>query len=954
MRTYTVITVHPASDCRDDGKPDGYLWQYDYGQRVCFGGVDLPPAYEVHFSNTRGGESLTVIGDITGADIPDELLLTGQDIHVWLYLHHGETDGETVKYARIAVRQRAKPTHETPTPVQQDEITQVIAALDAAVDHVDDIAEAMPGEIQAALQEAKDSGEFDGPPGPQGEKGDTGAAGADGISPAASVSKSGGVATITVTDADGTTTAEIYDGAAGKDGKDGKDGADGADGFSPSASVSKSGSTATITITDKTGTTTASVQDGADGQDGYTPVRGTDYWTAADQAQILEDVEDALIDDAAAAGDVTKVWSADKSSSEVSSLKSAKAPCIFRDASGDIVSITDGADGMPLKECVVSVDPVQDLHGQDSPYPAGGGVQKWDEVWAANLTIGSYGNNFGSVNFVPVIPGETYYFVTGSYNIGGKGLRLAYYDANKELTSSTVVYSASVTIPSGCYFIKFGIQQTVYGTTYLNDISINYPSTDHNYHPYSNICPISGHTGAQIYRSGADTSNPTVYPITFPDSAGTVYGGTVDLAAKTLTVDRASVTFNGEQSVGFSAGTTANRLTWNDYPSIGGTNTYFQSDTFATSSHSSSIKNEPWLIYNGNSAPRMFMTVPTTITSVADWNAYVAEHPITVVYYLATPLVYSLTDLPTITTLPGYNAIWADTGAISLIYPADTKTYVDDHTPVQDVQIDGTSILNNGVANVPIASSSGLGVAKISTAYGIGILAEGILKAEQATSAQVKAGTQGYKPIVPERQHESIFYGLAKAAGADMASVTGVTVGTYPEAQKIAIQKMLGIYQAPWELIREDTVTNATEADINITVDGNGQAFELTDVIIVLIVPTHSEDTTIGDFGRVYLYNNATEIRRIYLLNSASKLVQANSTSQIAIGRLLNNNGMMIVDLYMWTVQSNRANLQIVPNSELNGTSTPFAINANYINTIKIGRITGKLQYRLYGRRKWN
>lgn len=33
---------------------------------------------------------------------------------------------------------------------------------------------------------------------------------------------------------------------------------------------------------------------GPPGKNGYTPVRGTDYWTAADQAQIVQDVLAAL------------------------------------------------------------------------------------------------------------------------------------------------------------------------------------------------------------------------------------------------------------------------------------------------------------------------------------------------------------------------------------------------------------------------------------------------------------------------------------------------------------------------------------------------------------------------------------------------------------------------------------------------------------------------------------
>ena len=54
-------------------------------------------------------------------------------------------------------------------------------------------------------------------------------------------------------------------------GKDGTNGTDGDDGYSPSASVTKSGKVATITITDKNGTTSAQVEDGTDGTDGVSP-----------------------------------------------------------------------------------------------------------------------------------------------------------------------------------------------------------------------------------------------------------------------------------------------------------------------------------------------------------------------------------------------------------------------------------------------------------------------------------------------------------------------------------------------------------------------------------------------------------------------------------------------------------------------------------------------------------
>ena len=116
----------------------------------------------------------------------------------------------------------------------------------------------------------------DGQDGQDGRDGRDGQSGVDGFSPTATVSKSGNVATISITDKSGTTSAQVVDGAKGDKGDKGDpgigikgdkgdpgaDGQDGADGFSPVASVSKSGNTTTISITDKNGTTTATVNDG--------------------------------------------------------------------------------------------------------------------------------------------------------------------------------------------------------------------------------------------------------------------------------------------------------------------------------------------------------------------------------------------------------------------------------------------------------------------------------------------------------------------------------------------------------------------------------------------------------------------------------------------------------------------------------------------------------------------
>jgi len=111
---------------------------------------------------------------------------------------------------------------------------------------------------------------------------------------------------------------------------------------------------------------------------------------------------------------------------------------------------------------------------------------------------------------------------------------------------------------------------------------------------------------------------------------------------------------------------------------------------------------------------------------------------------------------------------------------------------VSDVQLASTSIVNNGVANIPLASSGVLGVCK-QNGMGVSFNANGDVYISTAESALVKAGSNVYKPITPSNQHNSVFYGLAKAAGDSTQSASTYSVGTYtPEAQS-AIQNMLGI-----------------------------------------------------------------------------------------------------------------------------------------------------------------
>lgn len=129
--------------------------------------------------------------------------------------------------------------------------------------------------------------------------------------------------------------------------------------------------------------------------------------------------------------------------------------------------------------------------------------------------------------------------------------------------------------------------------------------------------------------------------------------------------------------------------------------------------------------------------------------------------------------------------------------------------PVQDVQVNGTSVVTSGVANVPKGTNSALGVLKTPSAGGT-FSEDGAIYINAATSAHMKAGTQLFWPVTPGRQHESTFYGLAKAAGDTTQSASANAVGTYTDSAKTSIRMMLGATSSDIVAVQD---TQPTAAD---------------------------------------------------------------------------------------------------------------------------------------------
>ena len=152
------------------------------------------------------------------------------------------------------------------------------------------------------------------------------------------------------------------------------------------------------------------------------------------------------------------------------------------------------------------------------------GVNVWDEEWEVGNIDSTTGQNISgnlvrSKNYISVAPNEEYFINTHGYII------VVYrYDANKNFLGINNRTDATLTIPSDTRYIRFRTG-AAYGTTYNHDISINYPSTDHDYHAY----------------------NGTTYPISWQSEAGTVYGGTLDVTNGKLTVtDGYIASYDGE------------------------------------------------------------------------------------------------------------------------------------------------------------------------------------------------------------------------------------------------------------------------------------------------------------------------------------------------------------------------------------------------------------------------
>ena len=257
-----------------------------------------------------------------------------------------------------------------------------------------------------------------------------------------------------------------------------------------------------------------------------------------DIGELQDAVGDGALDPDFTATNLT--GAANELKNDVGSAKNTKAPVIVDTASGAIASFPDGADGMPVKDLTVSIDPIQDLHGYDSPWPAGGGKN----LLGLTLTALKALNTAGTwTENVYVYFGLTYTVATDvndyatSISVKGTNTNSTYttFFLGTFATVNDTVYTLSG-VPSGQLFAYVrnttegvndsgsGIDFTGTGANHALQLRVTYQAeiitpltilpmirlasiSDSSFVPYENICPISGRTGCNISRTGKNLFN---------------------------------------------------------------------------------------------------------------------------------------------------------------------------------------------------------------------------------------------------------------------------------------------------------------------------------------------------------------------------------------------------------------------------------------------------------------
>ena len=214
--------------------------------------------------------------------------------------------------------------------------------------------------------------------------------------------------------------------------------------------------------------------------------------------------------------------------------------------SGNPLSITGLKSNQLAVNPIITLEPIQDLHGQSKPYPAGGGknilpttvdnIKSWNTAgtWTgnayvyngvtytiltddANNVIGIKVNGTASANSGLRISGNASTFLTDGVDYKMKGCpsgssTSTYYfvlattfDSGRSVyeygSGLTFTYTAS-SLANKQFYIGIWAGYNASNLMYYPMISVSTGSTYPDFEPYTNICPISGYDKIEVLSCG--------------------------------------------------------------------------------------------------------------------------------------------------------------------------------------------------------------------------------------------------------------------------------------------------------------------------------------------------------------------------------------------------------------------------------------------------------------------
>lgn len=349
-----------------------------------------------------------------------------------------------------------------------------------------------------------------------------------------------------------------------------------------------------------------------------------------------------------------------------------------------IASFPDGADDVPVKALQIGIEATQEGTGTPSPdndRPISG-------FTGANIKVN--GKNFFDKNSLGIINNKyltsdgtettsssffvtDYFTIKGGYNItisgggpSGNAPSICFYDKNKTFISGIAhsghTFPYTYTTPNNAVYARESIANDD-----KNTIQIELGSTATT---YQNFNP-----------------NSELIYIDWTTEAGTVYGGYLRIVNGIV---------NLVATYGFKTYTGARDEIWVEHAVIANcffidnslNNAYLNNaehnyaitNMFVQKNYNqiSSLANGEFCLGLGTGNAQRLACKYTDVATLADWKTWLSSNNLTIKFKLATPVEYTLTGIPPITTLQGTNNIFTDTGDIqNLIYRRDMNSIVE-------------------------------------------------------------------------------------------------------------------------------------------------------------------------------------------------------------------------------------------------------------------------------------